>query len=119
MNRILLALILSLTAASVGATTWSWQGQAPEQPIQYCKGLVVGGLASREVTGRSRTDLWLAWNYVIRSSRLDQASIAANEYQQGHAQFTQVADTAAATAVLQNADGNCGLGRSGHEITGW
>jgi hypothetical protein len=120
MTRILLALTLTLTAASAGATTWPWQDPPPVEPPEYCKGFVLGGLASHELSGKSRTDLWLAWNYVIRSGALDQ-TVAANEYQQGRAQFQEVADAAAAKAVLQQADGDgaCGLGRSGHEVTGW
>jgi len=118
MTRILLALTLTLAAASAGATTWPWQEPVSKAPPEYCKGLVIGGLSSRQVSGTSRTDLWLAWNYVIRSGALDPA-VAASEYQQGRAQFDQVADAAAASAVLQNSDGDCGLGRSGHQITGW
>jgi hypothetical protein len=118
MTRILLALTLTLAAASAGATTWPWQEPVPTEPPEYCKGLVIGGLASKQVSGTSRTDLWLAWNYVIRSGALDQA-VAGSEFQQGRAQFDQVADAAAGAAVLQKSDGNCGLGRSGHQITGW
>jgi hypothetical protein len=118
MTRILLALTLSLTAATASATTWPWQDPAPKEPPEYCKGLVIGGLASKQVSGTSRTDLWLAWNYVIRSGALDQ-TVAASEYQQGRAQFEQVADAAAAAAVLEKSDGDCGLGRTGHQITGW
>lgn len=118
MTRTLLALILTLTTASAGASTWPWEEPVSEEPPEYCKGLVIGGLASKQVSGTSRTDLWLAWNYVIRSGALDQ-TVAASEYQQGRAQFEQVADAAAAEAVLQKSDGDCGLGRSGHQITGW
>lgn len=118
MTRILLALTLTLTAAGAGAATWPWQEPASQEPPEYCKGLVIGGLASKQVSGTSRTDLWLAWNYVIRSGALDQTA-AGSEFQQGRAQFDQVADAAAATTVLQQSDGDCGLGRSGHQITGW
>lgn len=118
MTRVLLAVTLTLAAASAGATTWPWQEPVSKEPPEYCKGLVIGGLASRQVSGTSRTDLWLAWNYVIRSSALDQ-TVAGSEFQQGRAQFDQVADAAAAAAVLQKSDGNCGLGRSDHQITGW
>ena len=118
MTRTLLALILTLITASAGASTWPWEEPVSQEPPEYCKGLVIGGLASKQVSGTSRTDLWLAWNYVIRSGALDQ-TVAASEYQQGRAQFEQVADAAAAEAVLQKSDGDCGLGRSGHQITGW
>ncbi len=118
MTKILLALALTLTAASASATNWPWQSPAPQEPPQYCKGFVVGGLASNVVSGVSRTDLWLAWSYVIRSGNKDQ-TVAATEYQAGREQFQNVADATAATSILQQADGDCGLGRSGHEITGW
>jgi hypothetical protein len=120
MTRTLLALTftLALASASAGAATWPWQEPVSQEPPEYCKGLVISGLASKQVSGTSRTELWLAWNYVIRSGALDQ-TVAASEYQQGRAQFDQVADAAAAEAVLQQSDGDCGLGRSGHQITGW
>lgn len=118
MKRILLALTLTCTAATAGAATWPWQDPVSDKPLEYCMGLVIGGLASTQASGTSRTDLWLAWNYVIRSGALDQ-TVAQSEFQQGRAQFEQVADAAAAAAVLQNSDGNCGLGRSGLQITGW
>ncbi len=118
MTRILLAFTFTLAATSAGATTWPWQEPVSKEPPEYCKGLVIGGLASRQVSGTSRTDLWLAWNYVIRSGALDQTG-ADSAFQQGRAQFDQIADAAAAAAVLQKSDGDCGLGRSGHQITGW
>ena len=118
MTKILLALTLILTAASAGAANWPWQDPAPEDPPEYCKGFVVGGLASREVSGMSRTDLWLAWNYVVRSGIVD-TTIASAEFQTGLGQFQTVADTAAANTLVNNAYGDCGLGRSGHEVTGW
>ena len=118
MTRILLVLFLMLSAASAGATTWPWEEPTPDEPPQYCKGLVVGGLASKATSGMSRTELWLAWNYVIRSSNMDQ-TVAVNEYQEGLQKFQNVADATAAASILQQADGECGLGRSGHEVTGW
>ena len=118
MTRTLVILILSLACASAGAVEWPWQDSAVGKPPEYCKGFVVGGLGSRQVEGMSRTDLWLAWSYVIRSGGLSQ-STAQNEFQAGLEQFQTVADAAAAESILQQADGNCGLGRTGHQITGW
>jgi hypothetical protein len=118
MTRALATLILALAAASAGAVEWPWQDRAAGKPPEYCKGFVVGGLGSKQVEGMSRTELWLAWSYVIRSGGLSQ-SAAANEFQAGFEQFQTVADATAAESVLQQADGNCGLGRTGLQITGW
>jgi hypothetical protein len=118
MTRALIILILSLTAANASAVEWPWQGPADGKPPEYCKGLVVGGLGSKQVEGMSRTDLWLAWSYVIRSGGLHQRA-ATSEFQAGFEQFQTVADAAAADSILQQADGNCGLGRTGLQITGW
>ena len=118
MTRILLALTLTFSAASASAVNWPWQDPAPKEPLQYCKGFVAGGLASKEASGDTRTDLWLAWNYVIQSDPLKQ-SLGSEEFQAGRQQFQQVADAAAAKALVEKTDGNCGLGRPGHEITGW
>ena len=118
MTRILLSLILTLGTASAGATNWPWQDPAPQEPPEYCKGFVVGGLASRQVSGMSRTDLWLAWSYVTRTGIVD-TTIASSEFQAGLGQFQNVADATAAETIVKNADGDCGLGRSGHQVTGW
>jgi hypothetical protein len=118
MTRALLTLILALAAASASAVDWPWQNPALGKPPEYCKGFLAGGLASKQVEGMSRTDLWLAWNYVIRSGALDQTA-AANELQTGLEQFQNVADAATAESILQQADGDCGLGRTGLQITGW
>jgi hypothetical protein len=120
MNKLFFAVILSVTAVSAGASNWPWDNTEPQQPPQYCMGFVVGGLASNQVSGMSRTDLWLAWSYVIRSGALEQTVDATQSvYQQGREKFQNVADNAAATSIVQNADGDCGLGRSGLQITGW
>ena len=118
MNRALITLILLLASAAASAVEWPWQDPAVGKPPEYCKGLVVGGLGSRQVEGMSRTDLWLAWSYVIRSGGLHQRA-ATSEFQAGFEQFQTVADAAAAESILQQAHGNCGLGRTGLQITGW
>jgi len=118
MNRALITLILLLASTAASAVEWPWQNPVDGKPPEYCKGLVVGGLGSRHVEGMSRTDLWLAWSYVIRSGALGQTA-AANEFQAGLEQFQNAPDTATAESILQQADGNCGLGRTGLQITGW
>ena len=118
MKRTLLSLVLSATCASVSAANWPWQDTSAETPSDYCTGFLVGGLASTQVSGMSRTDLWLAWSYVIRSGALDQ-STGINEYKSGQAQFQNAPNAAAAESILKDAKGECGLGRSGHQVTGW
>lgn len=118
MNKFALSVILTLAAMHTTAMDLPWQASAPVAQPQYCKGFVVSGLDSKLVGGMSRTDLWLAWNYLIRSAASEQ-SAAAGDYQAGRNAFGNAADTAAADAVLRDANGNCGLGRTGHEITGW
>ena len=117
MRRILLPLLLTLTCSQANAGTWPWQA-ANEKPAQYCTGFVAGGLASDQVAGMSRVDLWLAWGYVIRAGALNTESVG-EDYREGLDEFQRVADNASAEFVLQEADGKCGLGRSGHQITGW
>ena len=118
MTRALITLILLLASAAASAVEWPWQEPAVGKSPEYCKGFVVGGLGSKQVEGMSRTELWQAWSYVIRSGGLYQR-VATNEFQAGLEQFQSVADAAAAESILQQAHGNCGLGRTGHQITGW
>jgi hypothetical protein len=118
MMRNFLTLIFTFTAASASAIDLPWQHAALNETPQYCEGFVTGGLASREVGGVSRTDLWLAWSYVIRSGTLNFNAVG-DEYQAGWDQFQNTPGTATAQSVVQKADGECGLGRTGHQITGW
>jgi hypothetical protein len=116
------AICLSLTAItsiSANALDLPWDEPVSGKTTQYCTGFVVGGLASKQVSGVSRTQLWLAWNYVIRAGALGLKGELPEEFQSGRAQFQSVADNRAAENVMQHADGDCGLGRSGHQITGW
>lgn len=117
MTRFALVFVLAVAATSASAANWPWQ-EAPEERLDYCKGFVVGGLASTQVAGNQRTDLWLAWNYIIRSAGVDDAD-ATGDYQEGRAQFASSVDATAARTMIEQADGSCGLGRSGHQVTGW
>jgi hypothetical protein len=117
MIKTVLAFMLALATASASAVDWPWQETTVNEPLEYCKGFVVGGLASKQVAGMSRTDLWLAWSYVIRSEALNH-SAAENDYQAGREQFQNTPDAAAAESILQKAEGDCGLGRTGFQITG-
>lgn len=114
------AAALSLFTVTANALDLPWDTQPPlGKTPQYCTGFVVGGLASKQVSGMSRTDLWLAWNYVIRGGALEHKGELPQDFQSGQAQFQSVADSTAANGIVHQADGSCGLGRSGHQITGW
>jgi hypothetical protein len=117
MKRIFLVLFLATTASSANASGWPWQ-DAPEQPLDYCAGLVVGGLHSDRMEGVSRTELWLAWGYLIRSGALKQGTTT-DGFKTGRDQFSSTLDAATQQTNLDDADGSCGLGRSGHQIAGW
>jgi hypothetical protein len=112
------AMTMTITAANANAINWPWEQPAAQQAPEFCKGFVLAGLASDQVSGVSRTDLWLAWSYVIRGGALAQNS-AAEEFQAGRAKFQNVADREAGASIVRDADGKCGLGRSGLQITGW
>jgi hypothetical protein len=118
MTRILLALMLALASTHASANGWPWQTSTGGEPLDYCRGFLAGGLASNEVADMSRVDLWLAWNYMIQSGPLGQGPDG-KEYQAGLKHFQTVAADTAAQSVIHQADGECGLGRSGHQITGW
>lgn len=118
MKNYALPLILALTTANSVAMDLPWDDPAPVAQPQYCKGFVVSGLDSKNVSGTSRTELWLAWNYLIREGA-QQPGAAVGDYPAGRAAFQNASDTAAADAIVQGASGDCGLGRTGHQITGW
>lgn len=118
MKKIVLSTVLALSCSGVMASSLPWQETALGQSPEYCMGLVVGGLASNKVGGMSRSELWQAWSYLIRGGALNHV-IASDEYNSGLALFHDAADTDSAESVLQEAMGNCGLGRSGLQITGW
>lgn len=117
-KRIALPFIFALTAANTIAMDLPWQDTAPVEQPQFCRGFVVGGLDSKHVSGMSRTELWLAWNYLIREGALEQGA-AAGDYPAGRQAFQNAVDSAAADAIVSDADGTCGLGRTGHQVTGW
>lgn len=118
MNRLLPAALLALTCNVALAAGMPWQEPALGQSPEYCMGLVVGGLSSKKVGGMDRSELWQAWSYLIRGGALEHVT-ASSEYNSGLALFNDAADTDAATAILEEAMGDCGLGRSNLQITGW
>ena len=117
MTRFAPLLVFALAAAQAHALDLPWEDPAPVEQPQYCKGFVVGGLDSKLVSGMSRTDLWLAWNYLIREDAPAQG--AAGDYTAGRQAFQNAADPASADAIVADASGSCGLGRTGFQVTGW
>ncbi|MGB1139781.1 MAG: hypothetical protein ACPG1A_02710 [Halioglobus sp.] len=119
MTRHLISLTLALTCSTAGtalAANWPWE-EAPEDDLEYCKGLVVGGLDSRAVGEADRTELWLAWSYLIRAGAVHVEQ--GDAFQSGVDQFATTLDVATIQSNLDQADGSCGIGRSGRQITGW
>jgi len=117
MIRFLFIFMLSLSAAHASAYNWPWQ-DIPEQRLDYCSGFILSGLSSTAVEGTSRTDLWLAWNYILSLKTIGQTD-SQDEYDAGHGQFTDQLSVADAQAIVEQADGSCGLGRHGLQVTGW
>ena len=118
MKKFVYTTLLALAFSNTATAALPWQDQVQGQSPEYCMGLVVGGLASNKVGGMSRSELWQAWSYLIRGGALDHVT-GSNEYKSGLAQFQNAANADAAESVLQDAMGDCGLGRSGYQITGW
>ena len=117
MIRTIAMATLMLISGSVSAFNWPWS-DTPEDRLAYCKGFVVGGLASNQSTEVQRTDLWLAWSYLIRSGAVDHSADVAG-YEAGRAQFPEGLDAASVSALIGDAEGECGLNRSGRQVTGW
>ena len=66
MTRTLLALILTLTTASAGASTWPWEEPVSQEPPEYCKGLVIGGLVEY-----TRLDYTADANWAANNTEVD------------------------------------------------
>ncbi|GAB5450090.1 MAG: hypothetical protein Hals2KO_04180 [Halioglobus sp.] len=113
----LVTLFLVLASPGAVAFDWPWSSNDVEQ-TKYCKGLVTAGLSSPFVLGDQRRDLWLAWNYLIRTDGVGHAE-AREKFEEGRGFFAQVTDIDSATARLGEVQGECGLGRSGRQISGW
>ena len=119
MIRTIAVAALMLISGSVSALNWPWTDtDIPEEQMAYCKGFVVGGLASYESAQVQRTDLWLAWSYLIRSGGVDHIA-GTEDYGTGRDQFPVGLDAPSVTALLDDKSGECGLGRKGHQVTGW
>ncbi len=117
MIRILLAASLLVGSVHAAAFNWPWSDTPPEE-LAYCKGFVIGGLSSDKPADVYRTELWLAWNYLVRAGAVDHSDDVAG-FKNGRGRIDESMDAAAVRTVLDDADGECGLGRSGRQVTGW
>ena len=102
-----MALCGLLMPLSVQAWEWPWEEQR-EVRHGYCKGFVVGGLAAFPVQDLSRTQLWLAWNYLNRDAEM----IPTDDYSTGRGEFDQLLASGDTTQLLDIANGECALGRN-------
>lgn len=118
MKKLLSALILCAACSNANAAGWPWT-YTDSSPADYCLGFIAGGLSSYDISGMSRTELWQAWSYLIRSGAMNPAEIEDDNFNAGKAKFDDAPNAAAAVAVLNDQQGDCGLGRSRHQITGW
>ena len=59
----------------------------------------------------SRTQLWLAWNTINRAE-LPAGSITDEDYEAGRSGFADLLASGNRDALLDVADGECGLGRN-------
>ena len=118
MKKLLPALLLCAACSNTSASDWAWGTYSDTSSTDFCVGFVVGGLASYQVSGMSRTELWQAWSYLIRSGAMSEIDID-DDFKVGKAKFDNAPDASAAAIVLEDQQGDCGLGRSGHQITGW
>ena len=60
MKKLLPALLLCAACSNANASDWGWGTYSDTSSTDFCVGFVVGGLASYEVSGMSRTELWLS-----------------------------------------------------------
>lgn len=117
MTRVLFFVLLTSLSTTAAAFQWPWSETSVER-VDYCKGFIIGGLSSNQVAGVSRTDLWLAWNYLIRMG-MPAKDIVVAEYTQGRDNFPAGMQLADVTALLDDTAEDCGRGRSGRQVTGW
>ena len=119
MTRYLASLTLALACGITGnamAASWPWEGSAQDD-LAFCKGLVIGGLDSRVISDTDRTELWLAWSYLVRSGAV-QVDVG-DAFTAGADQFAATLDDTTVQANLDKADQTCGIRRSDRQITGW
>ena len=110
MRTLLATALLASMSLPLQAADWPWQ-EDREVRYGYCKGFVVAGLAEEPVTDLSRTNLWLAFNSINRAE-LSEGTIADEDVEAGRVRFNELLASADTQALLNVADGECGLGRN-------
>ncbi len=104
MKPFIAACTLTLTAFS--ATThaaWPWEDSGEDRP-DYCRGVIVAGLAEFPIEDLSRTNLWLGWNGLTRNGIHDAST---EQYQQGKQAFADLLASGDLESLRQLAQADC------------
>jgi hypothetical protein len=110
MSPRLLVLSIALLCLPAQAIDWPWQEEG-EVRYDFCRGFTVASLNQSELGELSRTNLWLAWNYIVRQGPAS-LSLDAPDYISGMDQFTALVGSGDMQAIETIADGDCALGRN-------
>ena len=105
-----LVLIIALVCLPAQAIDWPWQEQG-EVRYDFCRGFTVASLNQSELGELSRTNLWLAWNYIVRQGP-DALSLEAPDYLAGLEQLSSLVSSGDMQGIETIADGDCALGRN-------
>ena len=117
MCRIIVA-ALFLASANV-SMAFDWPGAEPKiDEVEYCKGLLTAGLSSRTPAGDQRTELWLGWNHLVRDAGVGYEKNP-EQFRLGREGFADADSQEAVEDILQQGRRDCGLGRSGLQVTGF
>ena len=117
MRKTIIAAFLLVSAQSGMAFEWPWSVTDIEK-VEYCKGLLTAGLASPVPAGDDRTELWLGWNHLVRDAGVGYEKNP-EQFRLGREAFASVQSQEDLQVVLQQGRGECGLGRSGIQVTGF
>ena len=105
-----LPLVLALLSSQALAIEWPWS-EKEETRYGFCKGFVVGGLAKVTANDPSRTQLWLAWNYLNREEAAI-SNISPTDYELGRNRFEELLAAGNTQGLRDIAEDECGLGRN-------
>ena len=111
-RTIALALLGTTLALPAQAMEWPWQSQQDTR-YGFCKGFVMAGLASDQMSNTSRTNLWLTWNYINRAE-LPKGSISETDFAEGREQFNSLIASGNHQSIRDISDSECYLGRRRH-----
>ncbi len=105
-----LILTLAIIATPTQAFEWPWT-QPQITDYAHCMGFVSAGLGEFPVQNLSRTQLWLSWNKIIRSTS-NLSEISETDFQSGHDHFEQLLAANDIDGLLQVGADDCGLARN-------